>query len=346
MGRVLLSMALGFFALVVFIGVGELLGVPGQNTIKEILGASLGVTLYLAISQFFVAPRGSSKLGPKWPTMVAMGAPLLVVLSWTKSFPGYRWEWAYTIGPVLVSGCVGILAGAWAAGRVALSALSLESCRRNLRACATLLAAVAVVLAAAVIPLTRKAGTFPDGAPGGMVPVFSSPRVSPSSPLERGAAVVPRSSFLAFWRSSRSYRRVSSRSRRSGFWGMAPCCAPLASSRPCARQPNSSSRRSPARRRSAFRARDRPDQRVLIPSNRRRHDSRGTSSRHPAKGGRSTPRILRSWEVSSSERAGRGNVGPLTETLRAQAHRRLRTGIVVKFVFLALWVYSWRALLR
>jgi hypothetical protein len=34
------------------------------------------------------------------------------------------------------------------------------------------LVAVALVLAAAVIPLTRKAGTFPDGAPGDTVTVF------------------------------------------------------------------------------------------------------------------------------------------------------------------------------
>lgn len=170
MERVLLSVILGFFALVVFIVVGELLGVPGQNTIREILGASLAGTLYLAVSQFFVAPRGSRSLGPKWPTMVAMGAPLLVICLLVIVAEGGR-AWLYSALPMFVPGCLGIVAGAAAAGRVTFSPLSLESCRRNLRTCAGLLVAVAVVLAIAVVPLTRKAGTFPDGAPGGMVPV-------------------------------------------------------------------------------------------------------------------------------------------------------------------------------
>ncbi|HEX7550638.1 MAG TPA: hypothetical protein VF579_08695 [Candidatus Methylomirabilis sp.] len=170
MGRVLLSIALGIFALAVFIGVGELLGVPGQNTIREILGASLASALYLAVSQFFVAPRGSRGLGGEWPTMVAMGTPLLAMSVLMIVAEGGRPQ-LYSALAVFVPGCLAILAGAAAAGRLNFSAVSLGSCRRYLLACATLLAAVALVLALAVIPLTRRAGTFPDGAPGGMVPV-------------------------------------------------------------------------------------------------------------------------------------------------------------------------------
>ena len=171
MKRVLLSTVLGLFVGVVFLGVGELLSVPGQNTIRGILGASLAGTVYLAVSQFFVAPRGSRSLGSKWSTMVAMGAPLLAIFLQVNVAEHGR-AWLYDALPLFVPGCLGIVAGAAAAGRVTFSALPLESCRRNLRACAALLAGVALVLAAAVIPLTRKAGTFPDGAPGKAVAVF------------------------------------------------------------------------------------------------------------------------------------------------------------------------------
>ena len=170
MGRIVLSIVLGLFAFVVSLMVGELLGVPGQNTIREILGASLAGALYLAVSQFFVAPRGSRRLGPKWPTMVAMVAPLLAMRLLVIVGEGDR-AWLYSALPMFIPGCLGIVAGAAVAGRVTFSPLSLESCRRNLRAFAALLAGVAVVLVAAVIPLTTKAGTLPDGAPGGMVPV-------------------------------------------------------------------------------------------------------------------------------------------------------------------------------
>lgn len=170
MGRVLLSVVLGLFALVIFIGVGELLGVPGQNTIREILGACLAGTLYLAISQFFVAPRGSRALAPKWPTMVAMGAPLLAICL-TIAAQGGR-AWLYSALPMFVPGCLGIVAGAWAAGRFTFSPLALASCRRSLLVSAAVLLAVALVLVAAVIPLTIKAGAFPDGAPGATVSVF------------------------------------------------------------------------------------------------------------------------------------------------------------------------------
>ncbi len=170
MGRVLLAVVLGFFALAVFVGSGELLGVPGQNTVKEILGASLLGALYLAISQFFVAPRGSRGLGGKWPTMVAMGAPLLAMCVLMIAAERGRSQ-LFSALAVFMTGCIAIVAGAAAAGRVTLSPLSLASCRRSLRDCAAVLLAVGVVLVVAVIPLTMRAGTFPDGAPGGMVPV-------------------------------------------------------------------------------------------------------------------------------------------------------------------------------
>jgi hypothetical protein len=170
-GRILLSIVLGLFAPVVAFMAAAMVEVPGQNPIQEPVAGGIAVAIYLAICQFLVTPRGKRTLSANWPTMVAMGAPLvavcLIALAKGRGFRGLL----HDALPPIAAGCIGIVAGAWAAGRVALSALSLESCRRNLRASATLLAAVAVVLAAAVIPLTRKAGTFPDGAPGGMVSV-------------------------------------------------------------------------------------------------------------------------------------------------------------------------------
>ena len=51
-------------------------------------------------------------------------------------------------------------------------AMSPASCRRLLLAGAAVVAAVAIVLVVGVIPLTARAGTFPDGTPGSTVPVF------------------------------------------------------------------------------------------------------------------------------------------------------------------------------
>jgi hypothetical protein len=144
--------------------------VVGQNSIKEVVAGSLAVALYLAFCQFLVVARGSRRLGAKWPTLVAMAAPLLaaVVLIALVEKPDVLLVQGL---PILISGCLGILVGAEAAGRLTLPAVSLKFCRRSLLTCAALLVAVAFVLAARVVPLTKKAGTFPDGTPGAMVPV-------------------------------------------------------------------------------------------------------------------------------------------------------------------------------
>jgi hypothetical protein len=169
MGRVLLAMTLGLFAFVVFLGVGELLQVPGQNTIREIVGAGLAGALYLAVSQFFVAPRGSRRLGPKWRTMVAMGAPLLAMCLLANVLEGGR-AWLYSALPMFIPGCLGIVAGAWAAGRVEMPAASPASSRRLLFVCAALMAGVAAAVAVGLIPLTA-ADTDPRATPQNFVPV-------------------------------------------------------------------------------------------------------------------------------------------------------------------------------
>ena len=80
--------------------------------------------------------------------------------------------WLYSAFPMFVLGGLGILTGAAVAGRVTFRAMSPASCRRLLLASALVVVAVAIVLVVGVIPLTVKAGTFPDGTPGSSVSVF------------------------------------------------------------------------------------------------------------------------------------------------------------------------------
>jgi len=54
-----------------------------------------------------------------------------------------------------------------------------------------------------------------------------------------------------------------------------------------------------------------------------------------------------SWVVLSFRHAKHQlKVSPLTHELQRRLQHRLRAGIAFKLVFLALWVYSWRALFR
>ncbi|HVN77256.1 MAG TPA: hypothetical protein VMT19_13140 [Thermoanaerobaculaceae bacterium] len=170
MGRILLAIVLGLFApFVAFMG-GAVFEVPGQNPIQERLAGGIAAAAYLAACQFLVAPRASRGSGARWPTILALGAPLLVafLVAEARDLP----ERVRLYGPVVVAGWLGIAAGTALAARITLEPLTLESCRRNLRTCAGLLVAVAVVLVAALVPLTRMAGTFPDGAPGATASVF------------------------------------------------------------------------------------------------------------------------------------------------------------------------------
>ena len=170
MGRILLSIVHGLFAPIVAFMAAAMVEVPGQNPIQERVAGSLAAALYLAICQFLVTPREKRTLSANWPTMIALGAPLLAssFIAEAKDL----WERAFMYGPIVISGWLGIVAGAIVAARVTLSVVSLAFCRRSLRACAALLGGAALVIAAVVIPLTNNAGTFPDGTPGESVAVF------------------------------------------------------------------------------------------------------------------------------------------------------------------------------
>jgi hypothetical protein len=171
MARIALSILLGVFTLVVFIGVGESLESRGP-VIATMAAAGLAVALYLMIAEFLVAPRGSRGLRGKWPTMIAMVSPVLAICLLMIVPPEGGRKDFYPAVLVLVSACLGILIGAAVAGRVTFRAVSTASGRNLLLASAALVAAVAIVLFVQVIPLTVSAGTFPDGTPGATVPVL------------------------------------------------------------------------------------------------------------------------------------------------------------------------------
>ncbi len=170
MERILLSIVLGLFAPVAAFMGAAAFEVPGQNPIRERVAGGIAVAIYLAACEFLVAPRGSRRAGVRWPTVLALGAPLLAALLVADATDFSERIRLY--GPVFIAGWLGIAAGAALATRIALSPLDLACVRRTIRSCAVALGAVAIVVVAALYPLTRMAGTFPDGAPGATASVF------------------------------------------------------------------------------------------------------------------------------------------------------------------------------
>ena len=162
MGRILLSIVLGLFAPFVAFMAAALVEVPGQNPPQERIAAGLAAFLYLAICQFLVTRRDNRRPAANWPTMVALGVPLLLLASVADA--RNLGERAFLYGPWVIAGWLGIAVGAWAARRVTLPALSFEYCRRCLLACAVVMGVVTVVIAAGVTPMVA-ADTDPRAAP-------------------------------------------------------------------------------------------------------------------------------------------------------------------------------------
>ena len=180
MQNVLLSLLIGFLAPFVFFMGAEPFGVHGRISIMGIVAGFLAVALCLAFYQFWFAPKRSRGFWAKWPTLVAMTAPLFVMVALKLAKlafhegpggPVFTREIDRLLVPLLIAGCFGSCAGAVLAGRVTLPAVSLKFCRRSLMTSAALLAAVALVIAAGVIP-PFKAGIFPHATPRSAVPVF------------------------------------------------------------------------------------------------------------------------------------------------------------------------------
>lgn len=111
-----ISAGLGLLAPVAFILGAEPFEVPGQNSLKEILAGSVAVALYFAACQFWLV-RGSTR-APRvnWPVLGAMIASLLAVCLLTVLLEGGR-SWLFAGLPMLISGCVGGVAGALLATR-------------------------------------------------------------------------------------------------------------------------------------------------------------------------------------------------------------------------------------
>jgi hypothetical protein len=155
--RVLISFVLGFTSLFVFFVAGSAFEVKGENSVREIVAACLFGSTYLAFCQFWVAPTGVRGIRGKWPTLVAMVAPLFLVLPFIE-----RGAILGTGIPLVAIGCLGSLVGAVFADRVAIAhrldppptgkVNRLENCRRCLKTAVSLLAVLVVLVALGVIP--------------------------------------------------------------------------------------------------------------------------------------------------------------------------------------------------
>jgi len=110
MKRILLLVGLGILSPIVFFLGLEPFEVPGQNPIMERVGGSLAVAVYCAMCEFLLG-RGSAKPAtPGWARLFAMVVPIGVTCLCFAVAEGGQ-SWRYFSGPLLVSGCVGSVAG-------------------------------------------------------------------------------------------------------------------------------------------------------------------------------------------------------------------------------------------
>ena len=203
MGKIVISIVLGFLSPFALMIGAEPFEVHGRNSVKEVLAGCIAVALYLAVCQFLVArssdpglradsaaARGSggeaipfwqhrsSRIGvllPGWPILAAMIAPLLAV-SFLMMATEKRGEVLAPGLPMMLAGCIGCLAGALAArrGRTparARSAASQAAWPISLRVGAGMFFAVAAILAMVVIPAAAK-DTSRSATPGPAVTGF------------------------------------------------------------------------------------------------------------------------------------------------------------------------------
>lgn len=171
MKKILLSVVLGFVfglpAVFVFVVAGEAFGAPGASSAKELFAGCLGVALYLAYCEFWVAPRASQGVGASAPTVLATVAPLALTL-----FLFERRAIADTGIPMVAAGLAGCIIGALAAERAFARSgvLTPEQttgrigyCNRLLLAGTLLLVAAPLVLGLGVIrPVASDSSSFAD----------------------------------------------------------------------------------------------------------------------------------------------------------------------------------------
>jgi hypothetical protein len=114
--RFALSFALGLLAPFVFIIGAEPFAVGGRTSVGEVAAGCLGGTLYLAGCQFWVARKENRGLVANWPTVIGMATPQLGVLILMQHVEKRGTVISQGL-PMLIAGCVGILAGTVLAAR-------------------------------------------------------------------------------------------------------------------------------------------------------------------------------------------------------------------------------------
>lgn len=144
------SLFLGFTTLVVSFGAASAF----ENSMGELIAPCVAAALYLAFCQFWVAPREERGFLAKLPTLVASVAPLLLFVNLPPRTWGIPW--------VMVSGCLGSVAGAMLAQKVtaptqgeiptADSTNCGKRCRNYFLAGFTLMAGMALAISIGVIP--------------------------------------------------------------------------------------------------------------------------------------------------------------------------------------------------
>lgn len=115
-----LSVLLGILSPFVFILAASPFEVVGKNSFREVLAGSIGLAIYLAVCQYLVARRQARNHHELRPTMIRMGAPLLVTFFIILVVEKPEVVSAQGI-PMLLAGGVGILSGAGLALRATTS---------------------------------------------------------------------------------------------------------------------------------------------------------------------------------------------------------------------------------
>jgi len=167
MKKVLQSVFLGFVfglpAIFIFVLAGEALEVRGGNPLRGVAAGCLGVALYLAYCEFWVAPRGVRDFAARAPTVAATLTPLAMTLALFD-----RRAVMDTWIPMFAAGLVGSLAGAAAAGSLLRPARPgaadrTQACNRLIVASLALLVASPLVLALGVVrPVASNTSAFAD----------------------------------------------------------------------------------------------------------------------------------------------------------------------------------------
>jgi len=84
------SLFLGMTAPVVAFVAASVFETPGKTTCAETAAGCVGVALYLAFCEFWVAPRDRHGFRANWPTLIASIIPLLLAaVAWSPRFQGF-----------------------------------------------------------------------------------------------------------------------------------------------------------------------------------------------------------------------------------------------------------------